>query len=94
LSGTPKNSGWRPGTTPLPPPPEDLADLKTALGLSRTTALNGYEIGGGSLRIYQPEVQRRVFDTIGLLEAAQDKFGFLLEAFEYGSFPTAVLPTV
>jgi len=50
--------------------------------------LNGYEIGGGSLRIYQPEVQRQVFDTIGLSpEAAQDKFGFLLEAFEYGTPP-------
>ena len=70
------------------PRPEDLADLKTARAIAYDLVLNGYEIGGGSLRIYQPEVQRRVFDTIGLSpEAARDKFGFLLEAFEYGTPP-------
>jgi aspartyl-tRNA synthetase len=70
------------------PRPEDLGDLKTARAIAYDLVLNGYEIGGGSLRIYQPEVQRRVFDTIGLSpEAARDKFGFLLEAFEYGTPP-------
>ncbi|MEL6401335.1 MAG: aspartate--tRNA ligase [Cyanobacteria bacterium J06626_4] len=70
------------------PRPEEAHDLKTARAQAYDLVLNGYEIGGGSLRIYQPEVQRQVFDTIGLSEAeAQDKFGFLLEAFEYGTPP-------
>ena len=70
------------------PRPEEAHDLKTARAQAYDLVLNGYEIGGGSLRIYQPEVQRQVFETIGLSEAeAQDKFGFLLEAFEYGTPP-------
>lgn len=70
------------------PHPQDIDDLKTARAVAYDLVLNGYEIGGGSLRIYQPDVQQRVFETIGLSpEAAQDKFGFLLEAFEYGTPP-------
>ena len=49
---------------------------------------NGFEIGGGSLRIYQREIQEQVFETIGLsVDEAYNKFGFLLEAFEYGTPP-------
>ncbi|MGG6237188.1 aspartate--tRNA ligase [Nodosilinea sp. AN01ver1] len=70
------------------PNPDDIDDLKTARAIAYDIVLNGYEIGGGSLRIYQPEVQSQVFETIGLSEdQARDKFGFLLEAFEYGTPP-------
>lgn len=70
------------------PFPEDIADLKTARAQAYDLVFNGFEVGGGSLRIYQPEVQQQVFETIGLTpEEAQSKFGFLLEAFEYGAPP-------
>ena len=50
--------------------------------------LNGVEVGGGSLRIYQNDVQEKVFEAIGLTpEAAQSKFGFMLDAFKYGAPP-------
>jgi aspartyl-tRNA synthetase len=70
------------------PHPEDLADLKTARALAYDLVWNGIEIGGGSLRIYQREIQEQVFSAIGLSpEEATAKFGFLLEAFEYGTPP-------
>ncbi|MEO1094207.1 MAG: aspartate--tRNA ligase [Cyanobacteria bacterium J06638_28] len=70
------------------PYPEDLEDLKTARAQAYDLVFNGYEVGGGSLRIYQPDVQKQVFTTIGLSpEEADDKFGFLIEAFEYGTPP-------
>ena len=50
--------------------------------------LNGYEIGGGSMRIYSRDVQEKMFKTIGFTqEEAYEKFGFLLDAFEYGTPP-------
>ncbi|UJB68331.1 aspartate--tRNA ligase [Acaryochloris sp. 'Moss Beach'] len=67
---------------------EDEADLKTARAQAYDLVYNGLEIGGGSLRIYQADLQRRVFDAIGLSEEeAQDKFGFLLNAFNFGAPP-------
>jgi aspartyl-tRNA synthetase len=70
------------------PNPEDLNDLKTARAQAYDMVYNGVEIGGGSLRIYQREIQEKVFATIGLsMEEAYSKFGFLLEAFEYGTPP-------
>ncbi|MBE9098998.1 aspartate--tRNA ligase [Vacuolonema iberomarrocanum] len=70
------------------PHPDDVADLKTARTLSHDLVYNGFEAAGGSMRIYQPELQQEVFDLIGIApEEAQNKFGFLLEAFEYGTPP-------
>jgi len=70
------------------PNPEDLDDLKTARALAYDLVYNGFEAGGGSVRIYQPELQAQVFELIGLSEEeARNKFGFLLEAFEYGTPP-------
>jgi aspartyl-tRNA synthetase len=70
------------------PHPDDINDLKTARAQAYDLVYNGYEVGGGSLRIYQPDVQQQVFEAIGLSpEEAQNKFGFLLEAFEYGAPP-------
>ncbi|RUS96162.1 aspartate--tRNA(Asp/Asn) ligase [Dulcicalothrix desertica PCC 7102] len=70
------------------PHPDDINDLKTARAQAYDLVLNGFEIGGGSLRIYQRDIQEQVFEAIGLSpEEAQGKFGFLLEAFEYGTPP-------
>jgi aspartyl-tRNA synthetase len=67
---------------------EDLDNLATARAQAYDLVYNGIEIGGGSLRIYQKEIQEKVFATIGLSpEEATDKFGFFLEAFEYGAPP-------
>jgi aspartyl-tRNA synthetase len=70
------------------PNPEDLNNLKNARAQAYDLVFNGVEVGGGSLRIYQREIQEKVFAIIGLSrEEAYKKFGFLLEAFEYGTPP-------
>lgn len=71
---------------------EDLDLMETNPGAVRAQAydmvLNGYEIGGGSMRIYQREIQEKMFATLGFTpEKAYEQFGFLLDAFEYGTPP-------
>ena len=71
---------------------EDLPHLESDPARCKARAydcvLNGNEIGGGSIRIHQPEVQARLFHALGLSdEEVQRKFGFLLEAFRYGPPP-------
>ena len=71
---------------------EDLSLLEpdplSVRALAYDIVLNGNEIGGGSIRIHDRELQRRMFDALGLTEAdIESKFGFLLEAFRYGVPP-------
>ena len=74
------------------PKPEFLGTFDTdpgpALAYAYDIVCNGNEIGGGSIRIHSAEVQQRVFQIMGLSpESAQEKFGFLLEAFSFGAPP-------
>ncbi|MBR1553587.1 MAG: aspartate--tRNA ligase [Schwartzia sp.] len=74
------------------PRDEDIQYLSSDPGRVKAIAydmvLNGVEIGGGSLRIYNSELQEKVFEAIGLtLEEARQKFGFMLDAFQYGTPP-------
>ncbi len=68
----------------------DLLESKPLEVNSRAydVVMNGVELGGGSIRIHSPEIQKKVFKAIGLTqEQAENKFGFLLKAFEYGAPP-------
>ncbi|GJP31470.1 hypothetical protein CLOM_g12313 [Closterium sp. NIES-68] len=70
------------------PHPDDMADIRTARALAYDLVYNGVEIGGGSLRIFRRDVQERVFECIGLThEQAEEKFGYLMEAFDLGAPP-------
>ncbi|TVR18577.1 MAG: aspartate--tRNA ligase [Anaerolineaceae bacterium] len=87
------NQRWDPSqhmfTAPMP---EDLHYLDSDPGQARGTqydlVCNGYEVGGGSIRLYQRELQEKIFPLIGqTMEHAKDQFGHILEAFEYGVPP-------
>lgn len=73
------------------PHPDDLALLNTdpmnVRGLQHDLVLNGFEIGGGSIRIHQAEVQSKVFDLIGFSEKQKSEFSHMLTAFSYGVPP-------
>jgi aspartyl-tRNA synthetase len=86
-------SGWTAVHHPFTGPKPEYADNfdtnpSDALAYAYDIVLNGNEIGGGSIRIHKREMQQRVFKTIGLSQQeAESKFGFLLEAFNYGPPP-------
>lgn len=86
-------AGWTAVHHPFTGPKPEYADTfdtnpQEALAYAYDIVLNGNEIGGGSIRIHQRDVQQRVFKTIGLSQSeAESKFGFLLEAFNYGPPP-------
>jgi aspartyl-tRNA synthetase len=87
------SGGWTAVHHPFTAPHPDWAntfqdDPGVALAQAYDMVVNGWEIGGGSIRIHQREMQERVFDVLGLTrEEAQSKFGFLLDAFRYGPPP-------
>jgi aspartyl-tRNA synthetase len=88
-----KENRWDPAHHPFTAPfDEDLELLETDIGKVRSQAydlaMNGEEIGGGSIRIHRQDVQSKVFEAIGIgAEEAREKFGFLLEALTYGAPP-------
>jgi aspartyl-tRNA synthetase len=74
------------------PKPEDIHLLETDPGKARANAydmvLNGNEIGGGSIRIFDKDLQSKMFDLLGFSkEEAEAQFGFLMNAFKYGAPP-------
>jgi aspartyl-tRNA synthetase len=74
------------------PKPEDIHLLESSPGQVRANAydmvINGVEVGGGSIRIFNRELQARMFSRLGFTdEEARKQFGFLMEAFEFGAPP-------
>ena len=93
LEWHPEDGRWYAMHHPFTSPhPADVPLLETDPGKVHARAydvvLNGMELGGGSIRIHQPEVQSKVFATLGIgPEEAKAKFGFLLDAFRFGAPP-------
>lgn len=73
------------------PHPDDVklldSDPLKVRGLQHDMVLNGYEVGGGSIRIHDPEIQKKVFDLIGFSDKQKKEFNHMLEAFKYGVPP-------
>lgn len=82
-----------PFTSPLNATPEDLKANPSAINSNAyDMVLNGYEVGGGSVRIHDSQMQSAVFDILGIEESEQQlKFGFLLDALKFGTPPHAGL---
>ena len=79
---------WTSVHHPFTSPAEDDLNLETAKARAYDVVVNGWELGGGSIRIHRPDVQRKVFEALGFApEDAEARFGFLLEAFRYGVPP-------
>ena len=88
-----ENNRWAALHHPFTSPKDGHEDLLTtnpgaALSKAYDMVLNGWEVGGGSVRVHREEVQSQVFDALNISkEEAQEKFGFLLEALQYGAPP-------
>ena len=83
---------WTPLHHPFTAPVDDVAAVAgnpgAALSRAYDMVLNGSEIGGGSIRIHRPEMQREIFKQLGIADdEAEEKFGFLIEALDYGCPP-------
>ena len=73
---------------PFTAPATDDLDPETAKSKGYDLVLNGFEVGGGSIRIHRPDVQQRVFEVLGLTDGEiEEKFGHLIRAFRYGAPP-------
>ena len=86
-----KDGGFAPAhhpfTRPTCTPEQLLADPAAAQAAAYDVVLNGYELGGGSLRIHDETMQNAVFEVIGIAQEADVKFGFLLDALKFGCPP-------
>ncbi|MGO9976960.1 MAG: aspartate--tRNA ligase [Solirubrobacteraceae bacterium] len=84
----PEERRWQAMHHPFTAPAGDFDDPASLSSRSYDLVLDGAEIGGGSIRIHQAEVQRRVFELLGIgAQEAQARFGFLLDALRYGAPP-------
>ena len=86
------DDGWtalhHPFTSPSCTPEELAANPGEALSVAYDMVLNGTELGGGSVRIHDPKMQQTVFEVLNIEEEEQrEKFGFLLDALQYGAPP-------
>jgi aspartyl-tRNA synthetase len=79
---------WVANHHPFSAPATDDLDPKTAKATAYDLVLNGFEVGGGSIRIHRPEIQRKVFEVLGLSEPEiEETLGHLIRAFRYGAPP-------
>ncbi len=79
---------WVSNHHPFTSPASDDLDPTTAKAKAYDLVLNGFELGGGSIRIHRPDVQHRVFEVLGLSDGEiEEKFGHMLRAFRYGAPP-------
>ena len=76
-----------PFTAPSCTAEELVANPGAALSQAYDVVLNGYELGGGSIRIHKQDMQQAVFKILGIGDEAHEKFGFLLDALKYGAPP-------
>jgi len=83
-----ETGAWTYAHHPFTSPASDDLDPETARARAYDLTLNGWELGGGSIRVHKAEVQRRIFELLGIGAAeAEEKFGFLLRGLSFGAPP-------